>query len=71
VFYAIAALLSLLCCTATIFILLLVIGIVLLRRRGKKEISMKAAVSAGAESVSQVFVRGKKGLEAMDDEDDD
>ena len=69
--YIVSALLSLLCCAATIFAILLVVGIVLLRRRGKKEISVKAAVSAGAESVSQVFVRGKQGLEAMDDEDDD
>jgi hypothetical protein len=43
----------------------------LLRRR-KKKVTVKAAVSAGAESVSQVFQRGKGGqLEGADDDDDE
>ena len=67
----VSMILSLLCCGFGIFLFLLVIGIVLLRRRGKKDITMKAAVSAGAESVSQVFVRGKGGQLDADDEDDD
>ena len=32
---------------------------------------LKVAVSAGAESVSQVFVRGKAGLQVDDDDGDD
>lgn len=63
--------LSSLCCLSFVFFFLLIIGIVMLRRRGKKKITVKEAVSAGAESVSQVFVRGKGGLQGMDDDDDD
>ena len=64
---------SLLCCGAGIFLFLLVLGIFLLRRRGKKKVTVKEAVSAGAESVSQVFVRKPGGglAELDDDEDDD
>ncbi|MEZ4323013.1 MAG: hypothetical protein R3F61_36440 [Myxococcota bacterium] len=62
---------TLLCCGIGIFMLLFVLGIIILRRRGKKKVSVKEAVSAGAETVSQVFVRGQGGLEALGDDDDD
>lgn len=67
----ISMLMSLLCCGLGIFMLLFVIGIVMLRRRGRKKVTMKEAVSAGASTVSQVFVRGQGGLEALGDDDDD
>ncbi len=62
--------LSLLCCGGSVFFFLLILGVILLRRRGKKKVTMKDAVAAGAESVSQVFVRGKGGQLQDDDEDD-
>ncbi len=52
------------------FMFFLIVGIVVLRRRGKK-VTAKGAVQQGVESVSQVFVRGKAGLEDFDDDDDD
>jgi len=61
---------TLLCCGFGIFCLLLIVGVIILRRRGKK-VSVKSAVSTGAETVSQVFVRGSGGLEALGDDDDD
>ena len=52
-----------------VLVMLAIIGFVVLRRRGSKDVSAKAAVNAGVESVSQVFVRGKGGgLEPADDE---
>ncbi len=65
----VSLLLSLFCCGIGVFLFVLLLGFLMLRRRGKKKISMKDAVSAGAERVSQVFVRGKGGLEAADDDD--
>ncbi len=65
----ISALLSLLCCGGTLFLFVLILGFVLLRRRGQKDVTARDAMSAGVESVSQVFVRGKSGLEAADDDD--
>ena len=62
---------SLICFGVCIFMVLLLIGIIILRRRGKKKVSMREAVTTGAETVSQVFVRGQGGLQAYDDEDDD
>lgn len=59
------------CCAFWIFLLLAIVGFFLLRRRGAKKVTVKEAVSAGAASVSQVFVRGKAGLEDLDDEDED
>ncbi len=60
---------SLLCCGGSLLVMLAIIGFVVLRRRGSKDVSAKAAVNAGVESVSQVFVRGKGGgLEPADDE---
>jgi hypothetical protein len=67
----ISLLMSLFCCGIGVFMFVLLLGFMLLRRRGKKKITMKQAVSAGAERVSQVFVRGKGGLQAADDDDDD
>jgi len=67
----VSLLLSLLCCGGSFFFFVLILGFVLLRRRGKKTITVQDAVKTGAVSVSQVFVRAKGGLEAMDDEDDD
>ncbi len=62
---------TLVCCGIGTLILLLVLGVVILRRRGQKKVTMKEAVTAGAETVSQVFVRGQGGLEALGDDDDD
>jgi uncharacterized protein (TIGR03382 family) len=68
----VSVLLTFTCCGVGAFLFLAVLGFWLLRRRGKKQISAKEAVSAGVESVSQVFVRGKGGqLEGDDDDDDD
>ena len=68
----VVSVLIMLTCAGAGFLLLLffVIGIVLLRRRGKKNVTAKEAVQAGAERVSQVFLRTKGGLQAVDDEDD-
>ncbi len=54
-----------------LFIILGIVGFVMLRKRGKTKVSAKEAVTAGVESVSQVFVRTGGGLEAFDDDDDD
>lgn len=64
----VSALLSLLCCGGTLFLFVLILGFVLLRRRGQQDVSARDAMNAGVESVSQVFVRGKGGLEAADDD---
>lgn len=66
---AISLILSLLCCGFWIFLFLLVLGIFLLRRRGKKMVSPTQAVKVAAVEVSQVFVRGKHGLEVLEDDD--
>lgn len=59
------------CLGAGFFLLLFfVVGIVLLRRRGKKNVTAKEAVQAGAERVSQVFMRTSGGLQAVDDSDE-
>ena len=52
------------------FFIVIVVGVILLRRRGQA-VTVKDAVSVGAESVSQVFMRTQGGLEPTDDEDDD
>ncbi|MEQ1501708.1 MAG: hypothetical protein ABMB14_05730 [Myxococcota bacterium] len=57
-------------CAAVVLLLLFVVGVVMLRRRGKTNVTAKEAVQAGAERVSQVFLRTKGGLQAVDDEDD-
>ena len=58
------------CAGGTLFFLFLV-GFLMLRRRGKKKVTAKEAVSAGVESVSQVFMRKPGGLADLDDDDDD
>jgi len=65
----VSLLMSMLCCGVGILMALFVLGIIILRRRGKKKVTMKEAVSAGAETVSQVFVRGQGGLEDLGDDD--
>ncbi len=61
---------SQLCCGGSLLVMLAIIGFVVLRRRGSQDVSAKAAVNAGVESVSQVFIRGKGGgLEPADDDD--
>ena len=67
----VVALSGLLCCFGSVFIIFIAFGFILLRRRGKKKITAKEAVSAAAEQVSQVFVRGQGGLSALDDEEDE
>lgn len=62
--------LSLLCCGFWVLIFLLVLGFFLLRRRGKKKVTAAEAVKVAAVEVSQVFVRGKHGLEVLDDDDE-
>lgn len=62
---------TLVCCGIGILIVLFALGLLILRRRGKQQVSMKEAVTTGAETVSQVFVRGQGGLEALGDDDDD
>lgn len=53
-----------------LFFVVLVVGVILLRRRGQK-VTVKEAVSVGAESVSQVFMKTQGGLSPMDEDDDD
>lgn len=67
---AVSLVLSLLCCGLGVFLFVVVLGFWLLRRRGKKKITVKEAMNAGAVSVSQVFVRGQGGLQDYDDSDD-
>lgn len=62
---------TLICFGVCIFMVLLLIGIIILRRRGNKKVSMREAVTTGAETVSQVFVRGQGGLQAYDDDEED
>lgn len=70
VFALISLLLGLVCCGGSIFVILAIVGFIVLRRRGSKNVSAKAAVNAGVESVSQVFIRGQGGgLEPADDDD--
>ncbi len=66
---AVSLILSLLCCGFWVFLFLLVLGIFLLRRRGKTAVSAAEAVKVAAVEVSQVFVRGKHGLEVLEDDD--
>lgn len=54
-----------------LLVLFFIVGVVMLRRRGKKNVTAKEAVQAGAERVSQVFTRTSGGLQAVDDDDDD
>ena len=55
-----------------VLLLLFVVGLILLRRRGQKDVTARDAVKAGAESVSQMFMRTKDGnLAPMDEDDDD
>jgi hypothetical protein len=65
------ALSTLACGGVGFFLFVAIVGFIVLRRRGKKGVSAKEAVSVGVESVSQVFVRGSGGLQALDDDDDD
>ena len=68
----VSALFALLCGGGGFLIFLFgIVGFIVLRRRGKKAVTAKEAVSAGVESVSQVFVRGSGGLQALDDDEDD
>ncbi len=60
---------SLGCCLFWVVVVLGIIGLLALRKRGKQNVTVKEAVSAGAASVSQVFVRGQHGLEEVDDDD--
>ena len=68
----ICSLLSSLCCCGGFFLLLfLVLGMTLLRKKGKKDITPREAVVAGAEQVSQMFILPKKSREElMRDEDE-
>lgn len=63
---------SLVCCFGGCFfwivVFLGIVGLLALRKRGKQNVTVKEAVSAGAASVSQVFVRGQNGLEDVDDD---
>lgn len=58
------------CCGFWVLLLMLIFGYFLLSKKGKKpsEIAPQAAMKAAAQQVSQVFVRGKGGLSALDDE---
>ena len=71
IFFLVMLFSSLICCGGSFFLILLVLGFIVLRRRGKKNVSAREAVNAGVESVSQVFVRGKGGLQPADDDDSD
>ena len=69
---AVSALFAVVCGGGGFLVFVLgIVGFIVLRRRGKKTVSAQEAVSAGVESVSQVFVRGQGGLQALDDDEDD
>ena len=64
--------LSCLCCVgAFVLIICLIVGMTLLRKKGKKDIGAREAVVAGAEQVSQMFVRPKKSREELMREEDE
>ena len=54
-----------------VFVLGIVGYLVLRKRGGEEKVTAAEAVSAGVESVSQVFIRGQGGLQALDDDEDD
>lgn len=62
--YIIASLGSLLCCGFCFFLFVLILGFMLLRKKGKKEITVKAALDAGADA-SRAFIRGGKSREQL------
>lgn len=64
IIYIVAALSSLLCCGGAFLIFLLILGFVFLRKRGKKDISVKEAMSTGAD-MSRAFIRGGKTREQL------
>ncbi|MFZ5479417.1 MAG: hypothetical protein ACOZNI_21815 [Myxococcota bacterium] len=61
---------SLCCCSGFVLIFLLIVGMMVLRKKGKKNVSAKEAIQAGAE-VSRAFVRGKKTREELLAEEDE
>ena len=64
IIYIVSALASLLCCGGGFLLFLLILGFVFLRKRGKKNISVKEAVSTGAD-MSRAFIRGQKTREQL------
>ena len=64
--------LSCFCCFGGfLLIICLVVGMTFLRKKGKKDIGAREAVVAGAEQVSQMFVRPKKSREELMREEDE
>lgn len=62
--YGLSCLGSLLCCGFCFFLFVLILGFMLLRKKGKKEISVKDALDAGADA-SRAFIRGGKSREQL------
>lgn len=52
------------CCLLFVVLLLAIIGTIFLRKRGKKKVSAKEAIRAGAD-VSRAFIRGQKSREEL------
>lgn len=52
------------CCLLFVVLLLAIIGMMVLRKRGKKKVSAKEAIQAGADA-SRAFIRGSKSREEL------
>ena len=63
------------CCLLFVVLLLAIVGMMVLRKRGKKKVSAKEALQAGADA-SRAFIRGSKSREellrdaSLEDDDD-
>jgi H2-forming N5,N10-methylenetetrahydromethanopterin dehydrogenase-like enzyme len=68
--YALYCLCCLTCCLVTVVLLLAIIGSMFMKKKGKKPVSIKEAVVAGAE-VSRAYVRGGKSREQLLAEEDE
>lgn len=68
--YIISGVCSLLCCLLFFVLVLAIIGMMFLRKKGKKNVTAKDAILAGAE-VSRAFVRGEKTREQLLAEEDE
>lgn len=55
---------SSICCVIFVLFFLLIIGMMVMRKKGKKKVSVKQAIQAGADA-SRAFVRGSKSREEL------
>lgn len=65
IWYIVSLVSCLLCCTGAALLICLFVGMTFLRKKGKKNVTPKEAVKAGAEQVSQMFIKPKKTREQL------